>query len=181
MLILSLISGVLLWTLVEYFLHRFAGHEAKRTNFFKTEHVQHHAKFNYFAPITKKVFLLAVLFVLFSVLGSLIFPLLNVLLFLLGFLGMACIYELTHFRYHSKHPVAKVFIVLRKHHFYHHFHNPKVNYGVTSRIWDRVFGTFTAVEKVNIPDKMLMGWLVEDNQLRPEYEQHFRIKKMSHE
>lgn len=119
--------------------------------------------------------LASLLFVILTGIGSLVLPLLVTVAFLVGFFGMGTLYEYTHYRYHSKNPVAKIFIVLRKHHFYHHFHNPKVNHGVTSRIWDRVFGTFIPVEKVNIPHHMLMDWLVDNNELKPIYTNHFRI------
>ena len=167
----------MMWTLTEYMLHRFLGHEHRGKNFFKAEHFQHHARFNYFAPAYKKALSAVILFAILLALGSLVFPVLNVLAFLIGFFGMGTLYEVTHFRYHSKNPVAKIFIVLRKHHFYHHFHNPKVNHGVTSRIWDRIFGTFTPVEKVNIPEQMIMNWLMDENELKPVYVPHFRISK----
>lgn len=173
----SLAAGLLFWTFMEYLLHRFLGHEAEGKNFFKKEHTLHHALFNYFAPISKKIVLLAVFFSLFTFLGSLFLPLKVVIPFLTGFLGMALLYELTHFRYHSRKPVAHIFIILRKHHFYHHFHNPKSNYGVTTRLWDRVFGTFKPVEKVHIPESMIMGWLLENEEIRPEYKPHFQMKK----
>lgn len=162
---------------MEYFLHRFMGHEHKGKNFFKSEHVQHHAKFNYFAPASKKIIGASILFISLLVIGSLIFPVLITAAFLIGFFGMGTLYEVTHFRYHSKDPVAKIFITLRKHHFYHHFHNPKVNHGVTSRIWDRVFGTFTPVEKVNIPEQMMMNWLMDEQVIKPEYTEHFKLLK----
>ncbi|MBP6732676.1 MAG: sterol desaturase family protein, partial [Chitinophagales bacterium] len=95
--------------------------------------------------------------------------------FIVGFIGMYFLYETTHFRFHSKEPVAKPFIILRKHHFYHHFHNPKMNHGVTTRFWDRVFGTFKRVEKVNIPKQMSMQWLLEGTEIKSDYAEHFRM------
>jgi 4-hydroxysphinganine ceramide fatty acyl 2-hydroxylase len=97
------------------------------------------------------------------------------LAFLAGFLGMYILYEVTHYRFHIRKPVAKPFIILRKHHFYHHFHNPKTNHGVTSRFWDRVFGTFVPVEKVRVPRKMAMQWLLEEEKVKPVYSPHFYL------
>ncbi|MBK7504004.1 MAG: sterol desaturase family protein [Bacteroidetes bacterium] len=85
------------------------------------------------------------------------------------------LYESTHFRYHSAEPLVKPFILLRKHHFYHHFHNPKVNHGVTTRFWDRVFGTFECIEKVKVPKSMSMDWLVEENKIKDKYSKHFHL------
>ena len=175
MIILSFILGVLLWTFAEYMLHRFLGHEHKGRNFFKREHVQHHAKFNYFAPAYKKVISASIVFMIFFLFGNLFAPILIVLFFLIGFFGMYALYEAAHFRYHAKDPLVAPFIILRKHHFYHHFHNPKMNHGVTTRFWDRVFGTFIPMETVNIPEKMTMNWLTNDGEIKNRYAVHFRI------
>jgi len=175
MLLLSFFFGVLLWTLLEYILHRYLGHVHKGKNFFKTEHLQHHGKFAYFAPAHKKLIAAIVVFCLFLGLMSLIFPVLYTFSFLLGTYSMYALYEITHFRFHSKLPVAPIFIVLRKHHFFHHFHNPKTNFGVTSRIWDRVFGTFTSVEKVRVPQKMAMTWLLDGGEINQQFSSDFYL------
>jgi sterol desaturase/sphingolipid hydroxylase (fatty acid hydroxylase superfamily) len=156
MLMIVFFAGVVSWTLAEYLLHRFLGHVHKGKNFFKTEHLMHHSKANYFAPALGKVILaLVASSVLVSVI-SLFTGLPAAAAFVLGFISMYALYEMTHYRFHRKEPVAKPFIILRKHHFYHHFHNPKTNHGLTTRFWDRVFGTFKKVEQVNIPKQMSM-------------------------
>lgn len=173
--LLSFFTGVALWTLLEYLMHRFLGHEHKGKNFFKAEHGQHHAKYNYFAPAYKKALLALVVSVLLFVVLHLIMAASVVLAFLTGFLGMYIMYEAMHYRFHIRKPVAKPFIILRKHHFYHHFHNPKTNHGVTTRFWDRVFGTFVPVEKVRVPRKMAMKWLLEEEEIKPAYATHFYL------
>lgn len=175
MLILVTIAGIAAWTLTEYLMHRFLGHVHKGKNFFKTEHHQHHSKANYFAPFYKKAILAVGASAVLIALLSLLTGFAAALAFVAGFVGMYGLYEATHYRFHSKEPVAKPFIILRKHHFYHHFHNPKMNHGVTTRIWDRVFGTFKRVEKVNIPRQMSMQWLMEDNEIKSVYAGHFRL------
>jgi len=172
---ISFFTGIILWTFLEYILHRFLGHEHKGKNFFKAEHQQHHSKANYFAPVYKKIiaaFFVALFLFLFM---NLFLSATNALFFVVGFVGMYCVYENTHHRYHSKQPVIPPFIILRKHHFYHHFHNPKVNHGVTTRFWDRVFKTFVRVEKVKVPQKMSMDWLVEENEIKMAYAKHFQL------
>ena len=78
------------------------------------------------------------------------------LAYLSGFLGMYIIYEVTHYRFHIRKPVAKPFILLRKHHFYHHFHNPKSNFRILETIvWGYPFYNFYYkyfLSKIN-PDK----------------------------
>ena len=48
----------------------------------------------------------------------------------------------------------------RRHHFYHHFINAKMNHGVTTPIWDLVFGTYRKADVViEVPSKLAMPWL----------------------
>ena len=175
MLIAVFFSGVVTWTLTEYLLHRFLGHVHKGKNFFKKEHLHHHSKANYFAPAYKKALLALVVSALLCGLLARVTSLAAALAFTIGFSGMYALYEVTHARFHRKDPIARPFIVLRKHHFYHHFHNPKYNHGVTTRFWDRVFGTFKTVDKVTVPKQMSMPWLVSGQQIKGVYSEHFRF------
>jgi hypothetical protein len=38
-----------------------------------------------------------------------------------------------------------------------------------------VFGTFVPVEKVRVPQKMAMGWLLEHDEIKPDYAPHFYL------
>ncbi len=174
--LISFLLGVLLWTFLEYVLHRFLGHEHKGKNFFKDEHLVHHRKVHYFAPAYKKIGAATVVAAgLFATL-SLALSWTIALSFVLGLMGMYGFYEYVHARYHRKGPVAQIFIVLRKHHFYHHFHQPKLNHGVTTRLWDRVFGTFHRVETVKVPKKMTMDWLMNGDEIAQAYTGHFQLR-----
>lgn len=175
MLLVAILSGIASWTLAEYLLHRFLGHEHRGRNFFKSEHVLHHSRANYFAPAYKKAMLALVVCAGMVALLSLLLPFAVALAFTIGFAGMYLLYEVTHKRYHSRDPLAPVFLALRKHHFYHHFHNPKSNHGVTTRFWDRVFGTFVRVETVTVPAKLAMQWLMEEEEIKEVYQPHFRL------
>ena len=178
MLIYIFLAGVAIWTLTEYFLHRFLGHVHKGKNFFKKEHLMHHSKANYFAPAYKKATLALGVSVLLCMLLSLLTSFGTAISFIAGFAGMYTLYEITHYRFHSKVPIAGPFIVLRKHHFFHHFHNPRVNHGVTTRFWDRVFGTFHRVEKVTVPKQMSMSWLISGQEIKDIYKPHFRLGRL---
>lgn len=175
MIFILFLLGVFSWTLAEYLIHRYLGHLHKGKNFFKAEHVQHHAKFNYFASAYKKAIFAFVIFSISFLFLNLFASNIMVLAFLTGFFGMYTLYELTHFRFHAKYPMAMPFVILRKHHFYHHFHNPKTNFGVTSRFWDRIFGTFTSVDQVRVPKKMAMSWLLDDNNIKEKYADDFYL------
>ena len=171
--LVSLFTGIVAWTFAEYMLHRFLGHEHKGKNFFKAEHSVHHSVANYFAPTYKKLIAAVIVAGVLLFILSLFIPILNAAAFVVGFVGMYSLYEITHFRYHASKPLVKPFIILRKHHFYHHFHNPKKNHGVTTRFWDRVFGTFVKVESVKVPKQMSMHWLMLQDEIHPKYKVHF--------
>ena len=172
---LFFIAGIASWTLAEYLLHRFLGHEHRGRNFFKAEHTLHHSRANYFAPAYKKVLLAATVSSILLLTFSLMMPFAWSLAFVVGFTAMYGLYELTHHRYHSKEPLAAPFIALRKHHFYHHFHNPKKNHGVTTRFWDLIFGTFVRVESVTVPRRLSMNWLLEGDDIKETYTPHFKL------
>ena len=54
--VLAFFLGGLAWSLLEYAIHRWLGHDARlRPNVFESEHTQHHAAGDYFAPTGKKV------------------------------------------------------------------------------------------------------------------------------
>jgi 4-hydroxysphinganine ceramide fatty acyl 2-hydroxylase len=157
----ALLTGIFSWTFSEYLLHRYLGHLHKGRNFFKSEHLQHHSEFDYFAPVWKKILsaLLVSGWMILIISWVLTFEI--AIGFTAGFASMYTLYEFTHYRYHAQQPIP-FFIPLRKHHFYHHFHDPKTNFGVTTRFWDRVFGTYVSVEdEVKVPFSMVPRWLVD--------------------
>jgi len=177
MMIIAFCMGIFFWTFLEYLLHRFFGHVHKGKNFFKTERLQHHAKVHYFAPASKKLLAALMVLPIFISVLSLLASLYTAIAFCTGLFGMYALYEITHFRFHKTNLIAMPFIVLRKHHFYHHFQNPKMNFGVTTRFWDRVFGTYQEVEKVYVPEKLKMNWLIADNDIKAVYSNHFELLK----
>ena len=51
-------------------------------------------------------------------------------------------YDLTHYYLHHAVPRTAVGKWMRKYHLVHHFQTPGVRYGITSPLWDHVFGTY---------------------------------------
>ena len=65
---------------------------------------------------------------------------------------------------------------LRVHHFYHHFGHPLTNHGVSIPLWDHVFGTHVRPDKVKVPRRLVMPWLIdEDGEVRPEFADHYEL------
>ena len=49
------VGGLFAWTLLEYLLHRFAFHEKRLGAAMAREHLEHHAKVDWFAPWSSKL------------------------------------------------------------------------------------------------------------------------------
>jgi dihydroceramide fatty acyl 2-hydroxylase len=130
-----LLAGLALWTPIEYLVHRYALHRL-------APHYQHHDEPTVVAYIFAPLWLSgssAVLLwgLLALAAGSWQRGALIEAGTIIGYL----LYEAVHVRIHSAAAGGPILRVLRKHHFYHHFADDTRCFGVTSGIWDRIFGT----------------------------------------
>jgi sterol desaturase/sphingolipid hydroxylase (fatty acid hydroxylase superfamily) len=159
--IFSLVAGAATWTLAEYLLHRFIFHGKSAKALGAAEHRQHHARPDYFAPWWQKA--LAALAVTAVMLPgiSLAAGAQISLCFTLGFIATYLAYELLHRRVHTHPPSGRYGRWRRRNHFAHHFADPRLAHGVTSPVWDRVFGTRLPLEPVRVPRRLAMPWLVD--------------------
>jgi len=68
--------------------------------------------------------------------------------------GLACfmVYELCHCMQHLRvNPKSKFLRKIKRHHLLHHFHNEQGNFGITSLICDRLFGSlYSSAEKIPV-------------------------------
>lgn len=131
----AMLSGILLWTAIEYLMHRYAFHGF-------APHWEHHAE-----PMAEQYILaplplsLAVTAGLWAVLWlasrSTALPGLVLAGVWVGYLA----YEGIHLRIHSNAAGGSLLRALRRYHYRHHFADDTVHYGVTSPLWDVVFRT----------------------------------------
>jgi sterol desaturase/sphingolipid hydroxylase (fatty acid hydroxylase superfamily) len=157
---LAVFLGFAGWTLTEYILHRFVLHPRnRRVAGIAREHVAHHANPSYFAPTHLKIALAAIALAILMPLTRGLFGWLPSALFCGSYLVTYVSYEVIHRRFHTHAPRSRLGTLLRKHHLAHHFSCPQLNHGVTTRLWDRVFGTYQPVETLQIPQKFAMQWL----------------------
>lgn len=168
-------GGVVVWTLLEYVLHRWAFHRRVLGRRVAREHIQHHAKVDYFSPVWRKLALAAMVLPLIMLAAGLV----------LGWeLGSSVptgvvvgwlAYEWIHRRIHVAAPVGGVGRLgaygrwARRHHLHHHFGRADMNHGVSTPIWDLVFGTFVRPESVRIPRAHVakFPWLLEASEGAP--------------
>lgn len=137
--------GALAWTFAEYWLHRTffhwlpGGRWGDRMHFLV--HGVHHNwprdKYRLVMPPAVSVSL----FFLFLGLWLLTLGVPYAWAFHAGFVSGYVAYDLTHYFVHHYNPKSKYFLQLKKHHMLHHFKDSDARFGVSSRLWDRVFGT----------------------------------------
>jgi sterol desaturase/sphingolipid hydroxylase (fatty acid hydroxylase superfamily) len=152
--------GVLAWTLAEYALHRGVGHRRGARNPFSREHVRHHATVTYFAPSWKKALIATGILALSAVIAGPAFA--------IGFATMYAAYEFVHRRLHTHAPLTRYGHWARRHHLHHHFCRPHLNHGVTTPLWDWVFGTLEVPQLVRVPRRNALPWMLDlDGELRP--------------
>ncbi|KAH6763669.1 fatty acid hydroxylase 1 [Perilla frutescens var. frutescens] len=135
------VGGVFLWTLMEYFLHRFILH-IKTTGYWGNTfhyilHGCHHKH-----PMDDLRLVLpppaaAVFIVFFWNLTKLVVPAPHSCALMGGELLGYVIYDCTHYYLHRGKPSHQ----LKKYHMNHHFRDQDKGFGVTTVFWDVVFGT----------------------------------------
>ncbi|KAL0640443.1 fatty acid alpha-hydroxylase [Maublancomyces gigas] len=141
--------GLLWWTLVEYVLHRCLFHIDKimpEGRLSITLHFLLHG-IHHFVPMDKLrlvmppslFFFLAIPFwyLAHTIFWFNWYVATNV--YFGGVFGYVC-YDLTHYFLHHK-SLPSYFRELKKYHLQHHFADFQKGFGVTSKLWDRVFGT----------------------------------------
>jgi sterol desaturase/sphingolipid hydroxylase (fatty acid hydroxylase superfamily) len=137
------IMGIFTWTLIEYILHRFIFHIDDYLPFMKSFHYMVHGVHHENPRDHERLFMppvpgLIIAFILFSFwyifLGAKTFA------FMAGLSNGYLLYAYIHFSVHTKpvyHPLRKLW----KNHALHHFKYNDKAYGVSSPLWDIIFGT----------------------------------------
>jgi sterol desaturase/sphingolipid hydroxylase (fatty acid hydroxylase superfamily) len=169
--------GAALWSLGEYLMHRFAMHALRGKGLASREHLRHHAERD--SILESWWFAWAGVLAAGYGLGSVAADLLGgVGAFLgVGWVAAYGFYDWIHWRAHRR-PVAHPYERwVRRHHFHHHFGHPTANHGVTSPVWDMVFGTYERVDgPLRVPRRLAMVWLTDDDgEVRPEYRGDYQL------
>jgi len=144
--VLLVFAGMFLWTLIEYFLHRFVFHWVKVKQPWRDLasglHMAHHRTVDtedliLAPPLTSLTF------------GAIIYLILLAFTWNFAFAGLLetgiffgyIVYEWAHYSSHRYHPRSGLGKYLKHYHLQHHFKDPHRTFGVTSPLWDFVFGT----------------------------------------
>ncbi len=146
----AFLTGLFLWTFAEYNLHRFVFHYPPRTPaqeritylFHGIHHHQPQCKTRLVMPPAVSIPLSALFYALFSlVVGRLlglphwVHPMVGG--FTLGYLA----YDLIHYATHHFPMHSGIGRYLKRYHLKHHYKTPNQRFGVSSPLWDIVYGT----------------------------------------
>ena len=142
--ILLYLLGLLVWSLVEYLVHRNSFHHEPKNRWqvalVYLFHGVHHAypddSRRWMMPLSASIPLATAFYFLFRlVLGSWtpgVFA---------GFIHGYLAYDLLHYFIHRGRMPGRIGRFLRQHHMAHHYAKPDRHFGVTSPLWDLVFRT----------------------------------------
>jgi sterol desaturase/sphingolipid hydroxylase (fatty acid hydroxylase superfamily) len=142
--ILTFLGGMFFWTFFEYIAHRFIFHwEAKSERAKKFVYILHGNHHHYprdrqrlFMPPVPSLIISSTLFgLMYLVMGT------NVFMFFPGFVFGYLMYGTMHYAIHAWNPPFKWMKPLWRNHHLHHYKNEHQGFGVSSTIWDHVFGT----------------------------------------
>jgi len=139
------VGGVGIWTLTEYWLHRLVFHWEPDNAFGHRMHFIIHGihhdhpndKLRLVMPPAVSIPLAALFFGAFAAIFGTpeAYPLFG------GFIGGYLFYDYTHYYVHHFVPRSALGRRLREQHMRHHFQDHRYGFGVSSPIWDVVFGT----------------------------------------
>lgn len=153
---LGLVLGVILWTLAEYFLHRYLFHYEPKTErgekiFFLFHGVHHHQpqdKTRLVMPLPLSIPLALLFYGLFTlVLANLLGAAQWVNPTMAGFMIGYLVYDLTHYATHHFPMRSRLAKYIKRHHMIHHYKEPEARFGVSSPVWDIVFRTMGKEKK----------------------------------
>ncbi|UCD25382.1 MAG: sterol desaturase family protein [Gemmatimonadota bacterium] len=165
--VLLFVAGLIIWSIAEYVVHRFGFHVSRDAeekvqdtidglaadqsalraigNFeqlrYFLAHGVHHTHPNDSKRLVMPPVVSIPLAVLFYFLFKLAFGPVDMLPAFAGLVTGYLVYDMTHYAVHHVRPRTRIGRYLKKHHFRHHYMDPRKNYGVSSPFWDVVMGT----------------------------------------
>ncbi|MBP1658719.1 MAG: fatty acid hydroxylase, partial [Bacteroidetes bacterium] len=145
------VAGLTFWTLTEYLLHRFVFHYEPTSTWGKYLHFMMHGVHHDYPNDSKRLVMppsvsipLALLF--YGLFTLILGPAYN-LPFFGGFIMGYIFYDEIHYATHHAPMKFGLWQKMKHHHVLHHYHDPGRGYGVSSPLWDYVFGTMDPTEE----------------------------------
>jgi sterol desaturase/sphingolipid hydroxylase (fatty acid hydroxylase superfamily) len=140
------VLGFLAWTLIEYLLHRFVFHlapdqsfESKRKQFMV--HGYHHEFPNDRLRLVAPLLLSAPIGIVIALVYFLLLGRYHGLIWFAGTIVGYLAYDWVHYYTHHFRPTTRLGKFLRRYHMEHHYKDSDSHFGISSPLWDWVFGT----------------------------------------
>jgi len=141
---LTFLGGIFFWSFFEYIAHRFIFHwvsdSPRIQKFSYILHGNHHhyprdRQRLFMPPVPSLIFASTIFTLMWLIMGQ------NVFMFFPGFVLGYLMYGSMHYAIHAWNPPFKWMKPLWRNHHLHHYKNEHNGYGVSSTLWDHVFGT----------------------------------------
>lgn len=137
-------SGLLVWTITEYLLHRFIFHCQPTSKMGLRLHFIFHGVHHDYPKDAKRLVMppsaSIPLAILFYWLFSLFFKNTNNLyIFFSGFITGYLCYDMIHYAIHHLNFKSNIMKNIKQHHMLHHYSDDTKGYGVSSALWDILF------------------------------------------
>lgn len=151
--------GLLSWTLAEYLLHRIVFHFAPHsTGLKRLMYILHGIHHDDPHDATRLVMVPAVsiplALVFYGLFALLMGPALGAIFFS-GFVVGYLAYDYTHYYIHHGRSHSAWGKWVRRHHYLHHHAHEGYNFGVSTPLWDFVFGTYVATGQSDVTSRSL--------------------------
>jgi sterol desaturase/sphingolipid hydroxylase (fatty acid hydroxylase superfamily) len=147
---LIFLGGAFTWTFFEYILHRFIFHFIPHTD--KARRISYimHGNHHHYPRDRQRLFMPPVpSLILASFFFSIMYLVLHqtAFMFFPGFLLGYLMYGTMHYAIHAWNPPFKWMKPLWRNHHLHHYKNDHQGFGVSTTLWDRIFGTMFDLKK----------------------------------
>jgi dihydroceramide fatty acyl 2-hydroxylase len=165
-------TGFLVWTFAEYLLHRYLFHYEATSAWGKRQMKLIHGIHHQFPNDTDRLVIPTTIGLLvaigFTSLYCLLFGWHVGIVLMAGFLTGYMDYDFTHYSTHHRKPRTFLGRAARRRHLLHHYKYPDACYGVSTGLWDWVFGTTEARARrlgkgQHEPDGL---WRIIDNEVK---------------
>jgi sterol desaturase/sphingolipid hydroxylase (fatty acid hydroxylase superfamily) len=143
--ILTVLGGLFIWTFTEYFMHRFVFHFNPRGKMMERIHFIFHGVHHDYPNDAKRLVMPPSVSVPLATGFYFLFTLFmgeyHVAAFFSGFMTGYLFYDMSHYALHHANFKSSFWKKLKKHHLQHHYSDASKGYGVSSDIWDKIFGS----------------------------------------
>jgi len=147
---LTFLGGMVFWSLFEYIAHRYIFHWVTESSSAKKIVYVLHGNHHHYPRDRERLFMPPVpSLIIASVVFSLMYLLMgtNAFMFFPGFILGYLMYGSMHYAIHAWNPPFKWMKPLWRNHHLHHYKNEHMGFGVSSTLWDHVFGTMFDLNK----------------------------------